>query len=118
MEGNSPLKLQIANALMGFTESFATEFNYVIDSDDEDDAEDAQKNDNDKISVTVQTILKTVLLQSEITVSYKILERLVECALETESVEEPSLDIRLKAQLRHTNTKIYEMIQRIQKESP
>jgi hypothetical protein len=99
LESDSAIKLQISNDSTNFKDLLATDFNYIYKDFKNDEVELTI----DKISITVQTLIKTSIIEQELNVQLKVVEEFISLNSESICVAEPPHDIRLKARLRLVN---------------
>jgi len=65
MEGGSPLKIQVVNNLLSFEQLISAEFSYVFDDEEIKEGDDDAEMTSDKISLTGQVIMKTVIIEGD-----------------------------------------------------
>lgn len=114
MEGNAPVKLEVLNETFAFEKLFKTEFNYEYVEENLEDMEEEKEPVVDKIVISVQTILKTSLLEGHnIKANFEVNKVRQLCQLEREEIKDPAEDIRLKARVKLINQKMFDFIQHI-----
>lgn len=104
----------------GYGETHDTEFNFAIKEDPDSDEEEEVKVEEgpDMINLTAQCICPTKIFQEgqeDIVVCLLRKGEEVPCEIIFEKVDSPAEDIRLKALLKLTNGKVFDIIQKAQK---
>lgn len=119
MAGGGALRCELVCAAEGYGETHQTEFTYAlkeaVDSDEEEQKMEVDEGP-DMIHLTVQCIcpLKIFQLdQQEISINLLRKGDKLECDFELEKVDNPAEDIKLKALLRLTNGKVFDIIQKL-----
>jgi LytS/YehU family sensor histidine kinase len=110
MEGSNALKLNLTSEEQGIDVSHNLESNFEFSAVEEVDGMPVIEN----VVLSCQAIVKTEEIEG-LQAHICNRESRVQFALSMEKVHDPSDDVMLKAQLKSTNMKIFELIQAVQK---
>ena len=117
IEGDNPLKLTFINDLFQYNETHKLEVNFEYDDEESKEGQLTVK----QVTLTVQTIVNSAVLDGEIQVRLNAqvekLQKVLPLNLDKTLVENPDEEIKIRACLQHSNKKIFDLIQNVQKET-